>query len=253
MSQPALPHLLIVDDEAGITDYLKRCFEREGFRVSVESGGWAAHERVGREPVDAVLSDLRMPAGDGIELLERVGEMPGPRPKFAIMTAYADIQPADAFHRGAFAIFEKPLDFDAMVTRFRQELRSRKEAWTGIGATPAKIYQVKLAFDDFTHARRRGEVVLGSGGLFLAVAGALPKVGSELCFGVDFARDVPRELKGKARVAWVRPTARHGFHAGVGLQFVALSAPTLGFVLAELEAHPPQPFIPIGLKPTAMP
>ena len=62
--------LLIVDDEADIRDLLRVEFEMEGMRVLQAANGREALRTIEREPVDLILSDLRMPGGSGLLMLD---------------------------------------------------------------------------------------------------------------------------------------------------------------------------------------
>ena len=243
---PQAPHLLVVDDEEGITDFLKRCLERAGHSVATASGGWEAAKLLDAGPVAFVLTDIRMPHGDGVELLEHIEAMPGPRPAVAVMTAYADVQTAELFGRGACALFEKPLEMDEVITRIKSIVAPPVDRWVLAEAGPTPAYHLTLAFDDYAGATRRGEVRLGRGGLFVAMAGASPPVGTDVAFSLRFK---DRLLSGQAVVVWVRQRSGHGFHAGLGLEIIGLTPETRAFVLAELAAAP-QAYIPLGLKPT---
>lgn len=239
------PHILVVDDEPGITELLQICFEREGFRVSTAGGGWEAIALVEAQSFDLVLTDVRMPSGDGIELLERIEELPLPRPEVAIMTSYADIQPPDLYGRGACALFEKPLEVDEVIVRLQEFTAPVTQRWQ-LKDDPSALPQVTARFDDFAAAERRGELRLGRGGFFVATDNSRLRPGTIVGFTLQFPE---RALRGQARVVWARPEARHGFHAGLGLETIGLDPETLSFVVAALSTAP-QAYIPLGLKPT---
>jgi len=64
--------VLIVEDEANMRRVLSALLERDGFRTLEAQDGSAALDALAREPVDAILTDLRMPKMNGLELLEAV-------------------------------------------------------------------------------------------------------------------------------------------------------------------------------------
>ena len=66
--------VLIVEDEANMRRVLGALLERDGFQTIEASDGGAALERLAREPVDAILTDLRMPRMNGLELLRKIRE-----------------------------------------------------------------------------------------------------------------------------------------------------------------------------------
>jgi two-component system NtrC family response regulator len=65
--------LLIVDDEKNYPPILAAVLEEEGFEIFTANSGQEALEIMGGSDVDLVLADMKMPAMDGIELLERKG------------------------------------------------------------------------------------------------------------------------------------------------------------------------------------
>ncbi len=64
------PRILIVDDEQSMREWMRILFQREGFDVLVAEDGVVARDLVGREYIDVVLTDIRMPRLDGLELLQ---------------------------------------------------------------------------------------------------------------------------------------------------------------------------------------
>jgi CheY-like chemotaxis protein len=65
-----MPNLLIVDDEKGYREVLSAVFEAEGYDVSTAVHGRAAVAHLRKNPTDLIVSDVRMPDMDGIEMLK---------------------------------------------------------------------------------------------------------------------------------------------------------------------------------------
>ncbi len=137
---PAAPAcVLCVDDEPGILSALRRALRGDGTRVLTAQGGPQALEVLEREPVDIVISDMRMPGMDGAELLERVHER-WPAGIRVLLTGYADTRAAvAAINRGRiFRYLTKPWDDAELRSVVRQGLdllrlereRARLEAVT---------------------------------------------------------------------------------------------------------------------------
>jgi response regulator RpfG family c-di-GMP phosphodiesterase len=84
------PTVLFVDDEPSILSALRRLFRPHGFRVLLAEGGAAGLEILAAEPVDVVVSDMRMPEMDGAAFLEQVRER-WPDVGRILLTGYADI------------------------------------------------------------------------------------------------------------------------------------------------------------------
>lgn len=112
--------LLVVDDEPDLRELLKDEFEMQGSRVLEAESGEAALSQLRKHRVDAVISDVRMPGGSGMELLRRfVRELPtlpnaGKMPVFILLTGFADVEDAEARALGASALIQKPFDLKAL-------------------------------------------------------------------------------------------------------------------------------------------
>lgn len=106
--------VLVVDDEEGLRDLLKDGFEMLGAAVQVAANGKQAFEIVKTTRFDFVLSDVRMPGGDGIELFQDIQTLPEPRPMFFLMSGYSDLNREQALARGIKDLFQKPFDFSVV-------------------------------------------------------------------------------------------------------------------------------------------
>jgi len=106
--------ILIVDDEELMRDSLSETLGRTGHSVDAVADGQGALARLGGSSYDLILTDLKMPGIDGLDLLRRVREESGDVP-VVLMTAYATIETAvEAMKRGAFDYIVKPFDGDAL-------------------------------------------------------------------------------------------------------------------------------------------
>jgi two-component system response regulator PilR (NtrC family) len=112
--------ILIVDDEKPIRDSLKIVLSDEGYTTEVAGDGEEALEKIKNESFDIVITDIKMPKLDGIQLLETVSSI-SPETFFIIMTAYASVKTAiDALRHGAFDYLIKPVEFDDVIIRIKR-------------------------------------------------------------------------------------------------------------------------------------
>lgn len=128
--------VLIVDDEDFVRESLRALLESRGYAVSTAAGGDEAAALLRREEVDVVLTDMRMPAGDGNRLLgvlrdaRRDGELDVP---VVVLSGASSVGEAvTAMKRGAFDLLEKPADPDRLVRaleRAREQVRLRREVF----------------------------------------------------------------------------------------------------------------------------
>lgn len=109
-----MANLLIVDDELGMRQFLTHLFQRDGHTVRVAENGREALALIKNDPVDLIISDVRMPDMSGIDLLKKIREH-SPQVEVVMMTAFANVNTArEAFLLGAYDFVEKPFDNDLL-------------------------------------------------------------------------------------------------------------------------------------------
>jgi two-component system, NtrC family, response regulator AtoC len=119
-----LPTLLIVDDERATRDGLRSAFE-EDYEVYTAAGTAEAIQILKSEPIQLVLTDLRLGGESGMDLLDAVLALPEP-PVAIMMTAYGSVDTAvEAMRRGAWHFVTKPLNLDEVEMLLKRALRSR--------------------------------------------------------------------------------------------------------------------------------
>lgn len=112
--------ILVVEDEKIIRQAVKRLLERQGYDISEADSLDAAKEHTFSD-YDLIISDLRMPGGNGTELIELAGDVP-----VLIMTSYASLKSAvDAMKLGAVDYIAKPFDHEEMVLSVERILKER--------------------------------------------------------------------------------------------------------------------------------
>src|SRR5437016_14031021 len=70
-----MPHILVVDDEKSICELLEITFRKEGHRVEVANSVEAAKRKLESQIFDIIISDIRMPGADGVDLLKLAQEI----------------------------------------------------------------------------------------------------------------------------------------------------------------------------------
>jgi Response regulator containing CheY-like receiver, AAA-type ATPase, and DNA-binding domains len=117
--------ILIVDDEKHTRDGLRRLLEDE-YDTYVAEDIRGAMDVLEREPIDALITDLRLGGEDGMTLIERALKLPHP-PICIMMTAYGTVDTAvEAMKRGAYDFVTKPLNLDKVEMLIARALAGRK-------------------------------------------------------------------------------------------------------------------------------
>jgi DNA-binding NtrC family response regulator len=107
--------VLVVDDDDAVRETIAETLEEEGFGVQTASGAESALAALARTRPDVVLSDIRMPGMDGLELLDLLRAR-APDVDVLLMTAYEDMPTvARAMRDGAFDFLVKPLRPDRLL------------------------------------------------------------------------------------------------------------------------------------------
>jgi len=119
--------LLLVDDEPSILSSLRRLLRPAGYTIHTAESGRAGLELLEREPVDLVISDMRMPEMDGAKFLEQVRTR-WPNVTRLLLTGYADMTSTiDAINRGEiFRYIAKPWDDNELTLTIRDALERRR-------------------------------------------------------------------------------------------------------------------------------
>lgn len=100
--------VLIVDDEKIIREVLARSVIREGYSVEQATDGRNAMDKLALSPFDIVITDIKMPIMDGMELVKKIS-VQYPDISIIVITAYADSHtPADTLEAGADRHITKP-------------------------------------------------------------------------------------------------------------------------------------------------
>jgi DNA-binding NtrC family response regulator len=122
------PHILVADDERSIRLMLETGLSLNGFRVTAVRTGREAREAAAAGHFDAILSDVYMPDGGGLELVEDL-RATSPHLPIILMTAQGSLQVAvEAVARGASDFIGKPFEISAVVALLRRYVEARKEA-----------------------------------------------------------------------------------------------------------------------------
>jgi PAS domain S-box-containing protein len=115
-SAPEHHHLLVVDDEPSVADYIHDLLELKGYQVTALTDSRAALRLMQDKPaaIDLVITDQTMPGFTGIELIRRLREI-RPRLPVILCTGYSETINADDARDLAIGFLEKPIDADKLV------------------------------------------------------------------------------------------------------------------------------------------
>jgi two-component system, NtrC family, response regulator HydG len=162
MTEKRKGRILVVDDEASARTGLEKLLRLDGYSVETADGGSAALGLQEEHAFDVVITDLKMPGMDGVELMKKLRELDRELPVI-VVTAFNDVTSAvNAMRDGARDYLTKPIDVDALTLaidraieqrdlrveaeELRRQVRERDggglEGMIGNSAAMQKIYRV---------------------------------------------------------------------------------------------------------------
>jgi DNA-binding NtrC family response regulator len=119
-------NVLVIDDESSILESLRILLRNEGFTPHIAQGGRQGLEQIASLSPDIVLTDVRMPNVDGIEVLSAARRQ-DPAIPVILMTAQATLQSAvQAVNEGAFYYIQKPFRNDDLIAILRRAAEHRR-------------------------------------------------------------------------------------------------------------------------------
>jgi response regulator RpfG family c-di-GMP phosphodiesterase len=126
VQQPSAMRVLVVDDETSVRKLLAVMLEESAISHESAPSGAEALKFLGREPFDAVISDLQMPGMSGLDLLAQVRRQ-YPNLAFLMATGVDDIRVGlQAMHQGADDYLVKPLQMDAVTMSLERAVQRKR-------------------------------------------------------------------------------------------------------------------------------
>jgi signal transduction histidine kinase/DNA-binding response OmpR family regulator len=118
--------ILVVDDEKGMCESLRALLTNAGYQVTTAEQGEEALSKIQDDKFDLVLTDIRMPRVDGLDILKAVRNK-DEEALVILMTGYASLESAvSAISQGAYDYLMKPLEFSDLKLTIRRALDKRK-------------------------------------------------------------------------------------------------------------------------------
>ncbi|KJY84079.1 nitrogen regulation protein NR(I) [Vibrio galatheae] len=141
-------YVWVVDDDSSIRWVMEKTLSSANIKCETFADAESVLMALERETPDVLVSDIRMPGIDGIELLKQVHER-SPELPVIIMTAHSDLDAAvNAYQKGAFEYLPKPFDVDETLTLVERAITHRHEQ---------KQEQASLSDDSYTPPEIIGE------------------------------------------------------------------------------------------------
>ncbi len=235
--------ILVVDDEQDLREILSADFESEGALVEEAKNGKEALGKVKSSAFDVVVSDIRMPGGDGVSLARDIKSLDVLKPVVFLITGFSDIKSWEAYELGAEGLVTKPFHLDALRESIDRVMTPVANRWR---ADLAKEPSLNVVLNQsVSQALEEASLKMGRGGFFVKQASHQFRAG-------DFLRlkFLDGFIDGIAR--WVRasdqpgnPSSNHAvLPAGFGLEILHVSPAIMDSLLSANLQVSSKAFIP---------
>lgn len=232
--------VLLVDDENDLIDTLREELSYKGWLTDLANDGLMGLEIFKQKKFDIVISDVRMPKADGIQLLTAVRAIDRKVP-FVLMSAFADIPFWEGYALGANAFVGKPFRIDILLDLLErlkipleQQWMDRENIWKGAKPIQHIVMDGKVNTEIFS---------LGRGGMFINPGSNSLLKGQLLSFLITTPRFV---LEGIGKVLWRRGGGTKGLGPGLGVEFLYLKEPGRSLIAGIIEQSSEKAYIPRG-------
>lgn len=226
---------LVVDDEPDLREILKDELEFEGATVAEAENGKKALELIKTDKFTAVISDIRMPGGDGVTLAREIKNQNAEDPVVILITGFADISSDEAYELGVEGFITKPFNLGPIRENIHRMLLSRAERWSKPMNTDAlKSLGITGSFKKLLELKKAN---LARGGIFLEGDFFSYRLGDL----VELAFD---DLKGIGQVCWVRNEANDELSRGAGIEILSLKSEFIAPIDALIQQLKPKAFLP---------
>jgi CheY-like chemotaxis protein len=225
--------LLVVDDEPDLRDIVASELEFIGAKVFQAENILQAQKVLDDNHIDLIISDIRMPGGTGIDLLDMVKAKNADMPTVILITGFADISIEDAFNKGAEALLNKPFKLDDLIKIVVRQTSSLDDRFKEQGQSQ-KTLKIKLD---------QSKVKFGRGGLSMEfdTNGKRIDIGELIHFNFEYESE---QFEGNGICRWLRQPSPGTQTAVIGLEFMNLTSQTFGQLKKINAAKKVIPFIP---------
>ena len=245
MKKPSDYKIMVVDDETDLRDAISFDLKRKGYQVSAASGGHEALALALKNPVDLILTDVRMPEGDGIELLKKIKDLDACLPVVMFITGYAELTLEEAYEMGADAIFGKPFDRKVLLSAVERALQPPDVRYRRQDSRVDLDVFTGVKFLESGHEAQTRARNIARGGMFVLLGEKFPQVGEKCRFLIECDTPIVLRVSGEGVVRWVRNASQDGdLTAGAGIEFISFDDGCRTEVLELINLTKTRTFIP---------
>lgn len=240
-------NILVVDDEEDVREIIASDIEDMGYTSIHASSGKQALEIINSDAkIAMIVSDVCMPDGSGVELLETLKAGNNSNIPIIFITGYSDISLEDAYNKGVEALIQKPYNFNSLHETIKWVLSHPEDKWENRSTR----FEVKLKITLQTNNRNTIKTEtfnIGRGGVFIYLTENFPTIGDSIDFDIIYKTDIIQIIRGSGITRWVREVEEDGLPPGVGVEFIDMKKESIYKLMKLINDIKTKAFIPSGL------
>lgn len=237
-------NILVVEDEESLRMAMALILRTNGYHVFEAASGQEALSALKGQPIDLILSDVRMPNGDGIELLQNVRNLHHEKPVLFLVTGFTDLKIEDVYDMGADAVFPKPFDRKVLLQAIKNKLQPQQVQWQQVIPTqPQAPLNMQIKVNSLEGILNGETLKMGRGGFFVAIDENIPPEGSCVQFSISSPE---ASLEGFGIVRWTRRDQQESRRTGCGVEFYQIQDSCRPQMLRLIHSQPTKSLIPKG-------
>lgn len=219
--------VLIVDDEVDLVEILSSLFQLFQCEVLTAYNGVEALKIAQSNDLDIIVTDVRMPEMNGVELLKNIKKMQDKAPKVFMISGFTDFTLEQLYQLGVDGFFNKPFDASSLKNNIMQALAGPKITFS---KKPVEIPELdaKKNFDSLEAAKKQHDFALGKLGFCLKIQGNeyIPK--ELINFNINFKNDPDfTNIQGIGEIKWVNADKKSPNLYYIGVEFKYLESACL--------------------------
>ncbi|KAB8031879.1 response regulator [Fluviispira multicolorata] len=218
--------VLVVDDETDLREMLVYELQNIGAKTLEAKNGKDAIGIVKNDKIDLIISDVRMPGGNGIEFLDETKKIDLNKPVFVFITAYSDNSREELHAHGVEGLFAKPFDLLNLLNSIEWFILPPNERYA---VKPKDIAIEENIF--ILNEESAAQFQIGRGGALIPTGTTLLNAGAYIQFQIIFKSG--EEISGIGEIIWNGAMNHNGEYCA-GLEFKYFTDNTRAFAIKTL-------------------
>lgn len=233
--------VLVVDDEADLREVIAKRFKIYGYEVFTAESGNKAIEMLKTTPVHIIISDIKMPDGTGVDLIQHIRKTDWKFPKLFFISGFSSVTVDELYNFGADGFFSKPFDTKSLLNTIRSASLSIEEKYSSPFAEP--ILQ-KFSLSQIDISNPDSQIKFGRGGILLKSDKFFPNENANVDFEITLKSGESLKFVGKNR--WSRLQKQNNLPTGGGFEIVHADKVTCDWLKKYIEETKPIAYIPMS-------